>query len=191
MARQIHLNCPTEAIGLTLMCLALVLCPTQPAVAEATAADTGLAVQRDSLNTDPDRAWTVWPDLSRAIALGALDGPDDIDEKADIIADRSDALATENRRLQKLATSWTERHASLEVQTESLEDLAEIQRGADMQRQQRLHGLRADLRLAAVRLRRLHTALGALIQEEDRIRTLLHTYQHQADTLRQREGEKR
>ena len=51
---------------------------------EATAADKVVA-GKDSAEVDPAYLWTIWKDLSRAIELQKLDGPEDIVEKADII----------------------------------------------------------------------------------------------------------
>ena len=137
---------------------------------------------------DPAWRWKAWPDLDRAIALRPLDGPEDILEKADIIADRLDTLAGEGRGLEKRLEGWKQRHAGLEVQTESLEDLAAVQRGADVQLQQRIHALRADLRHAAQRRRLLRAVLAALRREEARLHALFENYRSKAAELKRREG---
>ena len=175
-------------IAAALAAMALWALPhTAPAQAQETQPEPTSA---DSLKRprDPAWHWTAWPDLERAIALRPLDGPDDIGEKADIIADRLDTLGGAGEVLQKRLEDWEQRHAGLEVQTESLEDLVAVQRGADVQLQQRLHGLRADLRLAAQRRRLLQTVLTALKQEEARLRTLLETYRDKAEEIKRREG---
>ena len=136
---------------------------------------------------DPARIWTTWKDLSRAIALRALDGPEDILEKAEIIEDRIDDLASEHKRLKETAKEWKNRHQSLEIQLEVLDDLAEIQRGGDLQLQQRLHNLRVDLRKTAKRRTAFETSLKDLEEELGRLTKLLQHYQDKAEAIRRRE----
>ena len=140
---------------------------------------------------DPAYAWTTWKDISRAIALRPLDGPDDILEKTEIIEDRIDDLFKEHQHLQEAIDEWKNRHQSLEIQLEVLEDLAEVQRGGDLQLQQRMHSLREDLRKAAQRRSVLGKSLQKLEGELARLRELVKQYQQQAEAIRRREEESR
>jgi prefoldin subunit 5 len=140
---------------------------------------------------DPAYAWTTWKDISRAIALRPLDGPDDILEKTEIIEDRIDDLLKERQRMQEAIDEWKNRHQSLEIQLEILEDLAEMQRGGDLQLQQRMHSLREDLRKAAQRRSVLKKSLHELEEELARLRELVKQYQQQAAAIRRREEENR
>ena len=56
----------------------------------AVVADSSRAIQGD-----PAFSWKSWADISRAIALRPLDGPEDILEKREIIEDRLDDLLIE------------------------------------------------------------------------------------------------
>lgn len=140
---------------------------------------------------DPAYAWKAWKDLSRAIALRPLDGPDDILEKAEIIIDRLDDLRREKETLRTELEKWRDRHQSLELRLEVLEDLAQVQRGGDLQLQQRLHGLREDLGKAARRMGVLKGSLEELDKELERLDDLAEEYSQKAAELRRREEEDR
>ena len=140
---------------------------------------------------DPALAWKSWKDLSRAIALRGLDGPDDILEKAEIIADRIDDLRQEQKQLKASLQEWSDRHQALELQLEVLDDLAEVQRGGDLQLQQRLHSLREDLGKATGRMQIFDASLKDLEQELDRLDGLAKQYAKKAEDLRRREEENR
>jgi len=154
-------------------------------------ADSARADSARARPLDPAYAWKAWKDLSRAIALRPLDGPDDILEKAEIITDRLDDLRQERKALQTELEKWKDRQQSLELQMEVLEDLAQVQRGGDLQLQQRLHGLREDLGRAARRIGVLKGALGELDEELSRLDGLAAAYARKAAELRRREEENR
>lgn len=145
----------------------------------------------DRRTADPVWAWKRWKDIDRAVALRPLDGPQDILEKSEIIADRLDALGREGKRLQGMLKLRSDRHASLEIQVESLEDLADVQRGGDLQLRQRVHNLRADLRKAAQRMRFIETSLKEMGRERQRLEGLLASYEQKAEALRRQEGGQR
>ena len=171
----------------------------QKTVPDTTRGDSLSAAQRDSANTDttrqkdidPAHVWKTWKDISQAIVLRSLDGPDDILEKAEIIEDRIDDLREEQEKLKGGAEEWEERHQSLELQLEVLDDLAEVQRGGDLQLQQRMHGLRGDLGKAGRRVRVLTKSLEDLDEELDRMNRLVEEYREKSADLRRREEERR
>lgn len=140
---------------------------------------------------DPAYEWQTWMDLSRAIALRPLDGPEDISEKAEIIEDRSDDLRREQQQLKTALEEWQTRGQALELQLEVLEELAQVQRGGDLQLQQRQHGLREELGRARRRLRVFRTAGGELAGELERLEKLAEEYREKAAALRRREEESR
>ena len=107
------------------------------------AADGEVVAGKNSAEVDPAYLWTIWKDLSRAIELQKLDGPEDIVEKADIIRDRIDDLTGERQRLATLLEEWADRHESLDIQLEVLEDLAMVQLDGDLQLQQHAQHTRA------------------------------------------------
>ena len=136
---------------------------------------------------DPAFAWTGWKDLQRAIALRPLDGPEDIIEKKEIIEDRLDDLAKEQDQLNRQAEEWQSRAQSLSIQLEVLDDLAELQRGGDLQLQQRLHTIRTDRRKAADRYKAYIKSLDELSGESQRLRALAAQYTQRADAIRRHE----
>lgn len=140
---------------------------------------------------DPAYEWQTWADLSRAIILRPLDGPEDIREKAEIIADRIDDLREEQQQLKTTLEGWQTRHQALELQLEVLEELAQVQRGGDLQLQQRQHGLREELGRARRRLRVFRAAGGELAKELERLEKLAEEYREKAGALRRREEESR
>lgn len=140
---------------------------------------------------DPACAWKTWKDLSRAIGLRPLDGPEDILEKAEIIEDRLDDLRQEQGKLEASSKEWTDRRQALEDQLEVLADLAEVQQGGDLQMQQRLDGLRQNLREAVQRLGIVAGSLGDLQKELDRLTVLVKQYKDKAEELHRREEKDR
>lgn len=153
--------------------------------------DSVLADSTRARPIDPAHAWKSWKDLSRAIDLRPLDGPEDILEKAEIITDRLDGLRQEQQKLKAVLEEWTNRRQSLEFQLEVLDDLAQVQRGGDLQLQQRLHGLREDLGKAARRMGILKGSLKELGKELSRLDSLAEEYNQKAAALRRREAENR
>ena len=159
----------------------------------ATAIDSNLTTAADpsTVTVDPLLAWTAWPDLSRAIALEILDGPQDILEKEEIIADRIDALAAEGARLDTLAEAWGARHLAMSTQLEVLDDLAEVQLGGDLELQQRLESVRQDVEQASSRLQHIGDARLRLTGAHAQLDSLARDYRERAARLRaQEEGDR-
>jgi len=171
----------------------------QRTVPDTVGGDSLAAARQDSTKTDstrgekvdPAHAWKTWKDLSRAIALRPLDGPEDILEKVEIIEDRIDDLLEEQKELETAWEEWDDRRQSLELQLEVLDDLAEVQRGGDLQLQQRMHSLREDLGKATHRMRVFKGSLKDLEKELDRLSRLEKDYREKAEDLRRREEEDR
>lgn len=161
------------------------------AVSPAALPDSVVVDSTRLAKVDPALAWQGWKDLSRAIALRSLDGPGDILEKAEIVQDRIDDLRGERRKIGESGEEWEERRQGLELQLEVLDDLAELQRGGDLQLQQRMHGLREELGKASRRLRILEGSLGDLDRELDRLNGIVKQYAEKAEDLRRREEEER
>lgn len=173
-------------IGVIWTCLAATADGDSLAVAADTAqsmatADTSL------VSADPVWAWTRWPSIDVAITLAPLDGPQDILEKQEIVADRIDALVDETARLDTLAGAWQARHVAMGAQLEVLEDLADLQLGGDLEFQQRLENVREDALQAAGCVAILLDARAALADEVALLRVLSEDYGHRAARLREEE----
>ena len=141
--------------------------------------------------SDPAFEWKRWKDLARAIRLRPLDGPSDILEKAEIVEDRIDDLTEERGRLVDQARDWKIRREALETQLEVLDDLARVQRGGDLQLQQRMHNMREGRRLASRRQVILEASLQQMDSEVERLNELSAEYKSKAEDLRRRERESR
>ena len=140
-----------------------------------------------TLRRDPLWAWQDWPPIGRAIALEKLDGPADILEKSEIIADRLDGLVREETRLDSIGATWGTRHLALAAQLEVLEDLADVQLGGDLQLQQRIDRARDDALDADDRVARVSASREALQAEALRLRDLAADYRRRAEELRRQE----
>ena len=170
----------------------------QPAAAKPAASDSlsraamkAAAVDSTRARRDPAFSWMSWQDLTPAISLRELDGPEDILEKADIIKDRLDALSSEQELLGAVLTEWKDRQSSFAIQIEVLDDLAKIQRGGDLQLQQRLHNMREGRRVAVQRVQLLTKAIALLKVELVRLQDLIEDYNRTAEQLRRQEEEDR
>lgn len=171
----------------------------QGTVADTAGGDSLAGVQPDSVQADsirqkrvdPALVWKTWKDISQAIALRPLDGPDDILEKAEIVEDRLDDLREEKKRLKAVSEEWEERRQSLELQLEVLDDLAEVQRGGDLQLQQRMHSLRDDLGKVVRRLWVFRGSLDDLEKELEQWNRRVEEYREKSVDLRRREEERR
>ena len=138
------------------------------------------------VSADPVWAWTRWPSIDVAITLAPLDGPQDILEKQEIVADRIDALVDETARLDTLAGAWQARHVAMGA-LEVLEDLADLQLGGDLEFQQRLENVREDALQAAGCVAIPLDARAALANEVALLRVLSEDYGHRAARLREEE----
>lgn len=160
-----------------------------PAVA---AVDSSLNVS-SGVGADPDplRPWRNWPPIDRAIELDALDGPVDIVEKTEIIADRLDDLQLEATRLDSVDGVWEARVVGLSSQLEVLEDLADLQLGGDLQLQQRIESVRDDAIEAQRWRERIELAMTDLQDLMGRWQQRAADYDRQAQLLRRQEEESR
>ena len=168
--------------------------------ADSTRADSALVRQqadRDAIHADsthsknPAYRWKTWKDLSRAIAIRALDGPADILEKAEIVEDRRDDLLLEQEILQVQLNESKHRHQSLEIQLEVLEDLAEVKRGGDFELQQRLHNLRENIRKNERGIQGFAASLKEMEKELKRLADLVKEYKARAEDLQRYEEKDR
>ena len=141
--------------------------------------------------TDPAWAWWTWPPITAAIAIAPLDGPQDILEKDEIIADRIDALVDEAARLDTLAMAWQARSVAMTAQLEVLEDLADVQLGGDLEFQQRTESVREEVVQAAGQVATFAATRAALGDELIRLRSLSETYRQRAARLREEEESSR
>jgi hypothetical protein len=139
------------------------------------------------LRLDPLWTWATWPDIGPAIALETLDGPADILEKEEIIADRIDALVAEDGRLDTVEITWRDRSLALAAQLEVLEDLAGLQIDGDLESQQRLDAIRQDLLEAQRLVARVEGSRAGLSQQLVKLQALSLDYRTRAARLRTRE----
>ncbi len=195
MTRPIAYIVATTAV----VCFGASTLTAQSAVVDSVASDSSsraaikpaTAIDSTRASRDPAFAWLSWRDLTAAITLRELDGPDDILEKSDIIKDRLDALMAEQIRLTSAMAEWTDRQGSFAIQIEVLDDLAKVQRGGDLQLQQRLHNMREGRRVAAQRVQGLTRSLSLVKVELTRLQDLLQEYNRTAEHLRRQEDENR
>ncbi len=169
--------------------------PVQSQVDTMTGAAVEDTVAQDSVSAvapvSPAYIWKTWADLSRAIELRKLDGPEDIIEKADIIEDRIDDLSQEREKLATARQEWADKSDALEIQLEVLEDLAKVQLGGDLQLQQRMHRMREGRSVAANQLEILTRSISELDIEAGGLTEMVREYKKQAEELRRREAELR
>ena len=158
---------------------------TDTAVAKVATQDSAAAAP-----VDPAYIWTTWKDLSRAIKLQPLDGPEDIIEKADIIQDRIDDLSAERRQLAETKQEWSDKNVALETQLEVLEDLAKVQLGGDLQLQQRMHRMREGRSVAANKSEVLTRSIRDLDAVVGELTEMVTGYRKQAGELRRLEAER-
>lgn len=136
-------------------------------------------------------SWRGLQDISPAIAIAPLDGPEDFREKVEIIDDRIDLLATERKRITSALKALLEGRQAEELQREMLEDLSEINRESDMQLQQRFHDLQHQLSQYLRRIQAYEHAFADLESELGRLKGLAQQYRLQAEELRKKERSNR
>ena len=137
---------------------------------------------------DAADAWRRLKSIDAAIAVRPLDGPEDIQEKAEIIADRLDELSREEKKLNLAIDQNQQILQSLRTQKEVLQDLSEMQQGRDSQTLQRKHELTERIQQQEKLLKQQTDSRGELLQEKERLKNILDQYQKKADALRQHEG---
>ena len=158
--------------------------------ADSAAAEVASEDSAAATPVDPAYIWTTWKDLSRAIKLETLDGPEDIIEKADIIQDRIDDLAAERRQLAETRQEWSDKNTALETQLEVLEDLAKVQLGGDLQLQQRMHRMREGRSVAANKTDVLTRSIRDLDTVAGGLEEMVTDYRKKASELRRLEAER-
>ncbi len=144
------------------------------------------AVAADSAEQSAS-AWKKWKSIQAAVALKALDGPEDILEKAEIIGDRIDMLKKEQTKLERGVKEGRQKIKTLENQREVLKELAEIRQGGDVQTQQRLHKITEQVQQENHLMSVRETSLRDLKKELDRLKRLLSSYRNKAHDLRTKE----
>ena len=133
-------------------------------------------------------AWRSLKSIDAAIALEPLDGPEDIREKAEIIADRIDELTREKQRLQKESEQSNKIILSLRNQREILRNLTELQKERSSRDPQQLHELTERISQHEQLLQKTKTSLHDLEKELERLQNLLDEYNRKANSLQQKES---
>ena len=133
-------------------------------------------------------AWKKWKSIQAAVALKALDGPDDILEKAEIIEDRIDLLKKEEAKLAQGLKDGRQKLKTLDNQREVLKELAEIRQGGDVQTQQRLHKIAEEIQQENHLLTLRNVSFSELKKELKRLKRLLSDYRKKAHALRMKES---
>ena len=139
-------------------------------------------------STDSATAWKGWKDISTAVALRDLDGPDDIIEKAEIIDDRVDELKREKVRLKQRAEEFKKKLEIISDQRDTLRDLAETQRGGDPQTRRHIQDQTERIREIKKTLKTLSEMIPELEKELTRMKNLASAYREKARVLRLQEG---
>ena len=149
-----------------------------------------ILISNGSARSDSIRrhAWRNLKGIGPAVALAPLDGPEDIEEKIEIIEDRMDALLIEKKKLERILEILILSRQSREIQIEVLEDVSDINRRSDIQRQQRLHDLQQQFNRISRRVRAFERSLSDLENELVRLQKLAKQYRKQAETLQKNEG---
>lgn len=133
-------------------------------------------------------AWRNLKSIDAAIALAPLDGPEDIREKAEIIADRLDELQRESARLARESEQDEQIIRSLRNQRDILRDLAELRQGQHTRDPQQLHELTERILQNEQLLKRRKDSMRDLQQTMDILKGRLEEYQEKADSLQRKEG---
>ncbi len=138
--------------------------------------------------SDSATAWKRWKDISAAIALRELDGPDDIIEKAEIIDDRVDELRRENERLKKEILKRRQRLDGLLSQKDSLQGIADIKMGGDFQMRQNLSDISDRIQATTGQIEAYGNSQAELEKQINRMSKLAMSYREKARLLHIKEG---
>lgn len=133
-------------------------------------------------------AWRTWKPIGPAIAPAELDGPDEFTEKAEIIQDRLDALATERPRVEALCEARDDALASLVRQVEDVRELMDVVGRREGHARQRLHELTERRRRLERRAAVCRDSLLGLRAERARLAALEAEYRARAARLGAEEG---
>jgi len=133
-------------------------------------------------------AWRSLKSIDAAIALDPLDGPEDIREKEEIIADRIDKLKHYRQKLQAQASQSEQIIQSLRNQKEILRNLAEIKQGQASRDPQQMHELTDRILRQEQVLKQRKASLDDLQKELNRLQKILDEYNLKANTLQRKES---
>lgn len=142
---------------------------------------------RAGAEDDQLTAWKHWKDISTAILIRTLDGPEDILEKAEIIEDRRDQLTREKTRLKEARENKSQRLEAWENQRDILHELDAFGRGKDLQSRQHQLDLTEQIREERNQIARLEESLEEIEGEISRYHQLANQYRDQARRLRAQE----
>ncbi len=92
------------------------------------------------------QVWQTWKSIDAATTLAPLDGPDEVLEKAEIIADRRDALSAEQRRISERCEAIAAGVAGVEQQLEGTREIIRVRGGRDGVLRRRVHAFRTRKR---------------------------------------------
>ncbi len=149
----------------------------------------GVAAPSARADADDDIfAWRSWKSLDAAIALRPLDGPDDIDEKIEIVQDRLDALGRERARLEKDRQTAEQALDALRARRNVLRELSDIRTGGDARTRQTLKELTDQIAREEERQRMRRESIDGLVGESARVAGIVADYRGKAATLRQQES---
>ncbi len=137
---------------------------------------------------DAATAWKRWKDISAAVSLRPLDGPQDIIEKSEIIRDRIDELERERERLELKRAALAASLETLERQLGLLRDLEGLRLTRDSPARQRIHELSERIHRIRSRLSGHRRSLEELVAEIARLSALDVRYLEKAQALRAEES---
>ncbi len=132
-------------------------------------------------------AWEGWASIDAAVAIEPLDGPEELSEKAEIIADRRDALTRERDRLRPLCVELDRSRDGVARQAEALRELSTVRNRRDVLLRQRQHALRGRLRELETLSLKCGGALRAIGAAIDEIRGRHARYLEHARRIREEE----
>lgn len=137
--------------------------------------------------SEPLTAWQRLPSIEAAIAVDPLDGPEEITAKAEIIADRRDALLAAQAKLARDCGEIGEAAAGVRRQTEALRDLASVSGGRELKLRQRQQDAHARQREMDRMLRTCAESKAGIEMLLARTAALLEEYMKRAHTVRREE----
>lgn len=137
---------------------------------------------------DDPQAWRQWKPIAAAVAIDPLDGPEELLEKAEIIADRRDALQREKGRLTPECAAIDEGLRSIAQQIEVTEEIVTLRGGRTTVLRNRLHTLRGRKRDLNNRLRVCRANLSAIEAAAVALTTQYKDYVQRIEALRVEEA---
>ncbi len=92
------------------------------------------------------QAWRSWKDIAPAVVVAPLDGPEEVLEKAEIIADRRDALGREQARVAVHCEGLRATVNGVDQQLAATRDMLDVRGGRDLLLRRRARDLRSRQR---------------------------------------------